>query len=83
MLMVLPEFYSKGTLHLYGPLAPCIVGVTLQHQVALLFADHSPTLWKTHLKKFHFGMWARDWYAISFSGAVNHGLIIILRVCIQ
>lgn len=39
-----PEIYRKGTVHLYGPLTPSIVGITLQHQVALSFTDHSPTL---------------------------------------
>lgn len=67
MFVVLPEFYGKGTVHLYGPLTPSVVGVTLQHQVALLFADHSPTLWKTHGKEFHFETWSRDWYAIYIS----------------
>lgn len=42
--MILPEFYSKGMFHLYGPLTPSIIWVTFQHQVALLFSDHSPTL---------------------------------------
>lgn len=67
MLMFLPEFYSKGAVHLYGPLTASIVGVTLQHQVALLFVDHSPTLWKPHGKEFHFEMWSGAWYAISIS----------------
>lgn len=41
---VSPEVNGEGTVHLYGPLTAGIVGVTLQHQVALPFTDHSPTL---------------------------------------
>lgn len=40
------ELYVEGPVHLYGPFTPGIVGVTLQHQVALLPADHTPTLWE-------------------------------------
>lgn len=43
-LPVLPELHCEGTVHPYGPLTPSIVGVALQHQVALLFVDHSATL---------------------------------------
>lgn len=39
-----PELYSKGTIHLDGPLTASIVGVALEHQVALPFTDHSSTL---------------------------------------
>ena len=42
--IVSPEVNGEGTVHLYGPLTPSIVGVTLQHHVALPFSDHSPTL---------------------------------------
>lgn len=41
---VLPELHREGKVHLYGPLTSGVVGVTLQQQVALLFADHSSTL---------------------------------------
>lgn len=43
-LFVLLEFYGEGPIHLYGPLAPRVVGVTLKQQVALLFTNHSSTL---------------------------------------
>lgn len=39
-----PEFYSKRMVHLDCPLTPSIVGVALEHQVALPFTDHSSTL---------------------------------------
>lgn len=47
-LPVLPELHCEGTVHMYGPLTSSVVGVTLQHQVALLFVDHSATLWNRH-----------------------------------
>lgn len=39
-----PEFDGEGPVHFYGPLTPGIVGVALQHQVALSFMNHSSTL---------------------------------------
>lgn len=38
------EFDGEWPVHLYGPLTPGIVGVALQHQVALPFTDHTPAL---------------------------------------
>lgn len=74
-----PDLYVEGTVHLYSPLTPSIVGVTLQHQVALLPVDHSPTLWE----RSAVGKMVWDWYAFSFSDAINQSLIIILMSCIR